>query len=56
MKKSNNLRDKLIEGIDNQLGISLKLIRTLKGDKDKLEAEVAAFQEVILGFNNEGQP
>ena len=42
MQKSNNLRDKLIEGMDKKLGISFKLIRSLKDDKDKLEAEVAA--------------
>jgi hypothetical protein len=42
MEKSNNMRDKLIEGMDNQLGISLKLICSLRRDKDKLEAEVAA--------------
>ena len=47
MEASNNLRDKLIEGMDTQLGISFKLIRSLKRDKDKLEAEVAALQEVI---------
>jgi len=47
METSNNLRDKLVEGMDNQLGISLKLIRSLKRDKDRLEAEVAALQEVI---------
>jgi hypothetical protein len=47
METSNNQRDKLIEGMDNQLGISFKLIRSLKRDKDMLEAEVAALQEVI---------
>jgi len=56
MEASNNLRDKLIEVMDTQLGISFKLIRNLKHDKDKLEAEVAALQEVIQGLNNEGQP
>jgi len=38
MEKSNNLRDKRIEGMDKQLGISFKLIRSLRSDKDKLEA------------------
>jgi len=33
MEKSNNLRDKLIEGMDKQLGISFKLIRSLRHDK-----------------------
>jgi len=47
MEKSNNLRDKLIEGIDKQLRISFKLIRSLRDDKDKLEAEVAALHEEI---------
>ena len=47
MEKSNNLRDKLIEGMDKQLGISLKLIRSLRSDKDKLEAEIAALHEEI---------
>jgi hypothetical protein len=56
METSNNLRDKLIGGMYNQLGISLKLIRSLKHDKDKLEAEVATLQQVIQGLNNEGQP
>jgi hypothetical protein len=55
METSNNLRDKLIGGMDNQLGISLKLIRSLKRDKDKLEAEVATLQEEIQGLNNKGQ-
>jgi len=35
---------------------SLKLIRSLKRDKDKLKAEVAALQEEIQGLNNKGQP
>jgi len=52
MEKSNNLRDKLIEGMDKQLGISLKLIRSLRNNKDKLEAEVAALHEEIQGLNN----
>ena len=56
MEKSNNLRDKLIEGIDKQLGISFKLIRSLRHDKDKLEAEVATLQEEIQGLINKGQP
>jgi len=55
MEKSNNLRDKLIEGMDKQLGIGLKLIRSLRHDKDKLEAEVATLQEEIQGLNNKGQ-
>jgi len=42
METSNKLRDKFIEGMDNQLGISLKRICSLKHDKDKLEAEVIA--------------
>jgi len=45
MEKSNNLRDKLIEGMDKQLGISFKLIRSLRNDKDKLEAEVATLHQ-----------
>jgi hypothetical protein len=45
IEKSNNLRDKLVEGMDKQLGISLKLIRSLRNDKDRLEAEVAALHE-----------
>ena len=56
MEKSNNLRDKLIEGMDKQLGISFKLISSLMSDKDKLEGEVAAFHEEIQGLNNKGQP
>ena len=56
MVKSNYLRDKLIEGMDKQLGIRLKLIRSLRNDKDKLEAEVAALHEEIQGLNNKGQP
>jgi hypothetical protein len=56
MEQSNNLREKVIEGMDTQLGISFKSIRNLKHDKDKLEVEVAALQEVIQGLNNEGQP
>jgi len=56
MENSNNLRDKLIEGMDKQLGISLKLIRSLRHDEDKLEAEVAALQEEIQGLNNKEQP
>ena len=47
MEKSNCLREKLIEGMDKQLGISFKLIRSLKSDKDKLEAEIAALHEEI---------
>jgi len=56
MEKSNNLRDKLIEGMDKQLGVSFKLICSLKNDKDKLEAEVAALHEEIQSLNNKGQP
>ena len=56
MEKSNNLRDKLIEGMDKQLGISFKLICSLRSDKDKLEAEIAALHEEILGLNKKGQP
>ena len=56
MEKSNNLRDKLIEGMDKQLGISFKLIRSLRSNKDKLEAEIAALQEEIQGLNKKGQP
>jgi len=47
MECSNNLRDKLIEGMDKQLGISFKLIHSLRNDKDKIEAEVAALHEEI---------
>ena len=56
MKKSNNLRDKLIEGMDKQLGISFKLICSLRSDKDKLEAEIVALHEEIQGLNKKGQP
>ena len=42
--------------MDNQLEISFKLIHSLKRDKDKLEAEVAALHEEIEGLNNKGQP
>jgi len=56
MEKSNNLRDKLTEGMDKQLGISFKLIRSLRSDKDKLEAEIAALHEEIQGLNKKGQP
>jgi len=56
MEKSNNLRDKLTEGMDTQLGISFKLIHSLKRDKNKLETEVAALQKEIQGLNNKGQP
>ena len=56
MEKSNNLRDKLIEGMDKQLGISFKLIRSLRSDKDKLEAEIAALHEEIQGLNKKGLP
>jgi len=52
MEKSNNLRDKLIEGMDKQLGISIKLIRSLRSDKDKLETEIAALHP---GLNKKGQ-
>jgi len=52
MEKSNNLRNKHIEGMDKQLGISLKLIHSLRHDKDKLKAEVASLQEEIQGLNN----
>jgi len=54
MEKSNNLRDKLIEGMDKQLGISFKLICSLRSDKDKLEAEIAALHEEIQGLNKKG--
>jgi len=47
MEKSNNLRDKIIKGMDKQLGISFKLIRSLRSDKDKLEAEIAALHDEI---------
>jgi len=47
MAKSNNLREKLIEGMDRQLGTSFKLIRSLKSDKYKLEAEIVALREEI---------
>ena len=56
MEKFNNLRDKLIKGMDKQLGISFKLIRSLRSDKDKLEAEIAALHEEIQGLNKKGQP
>ena len=56
MEKSNNLRDNLIEGMDKQLGISFKLIHSLKNDKDKLEAEIAALHKEIQGLNKKGQP
>jgi len=56
MEKSNNLREKLIDDMDKQLGISFKLISSLMSDKDKLEGEVAAFHEEIQGLNNKGQP
>jgi len=42
MEKSNNLRDKLIEGMNKQLAICFKLIRSLRSDKDKLEAEICS--------------
>jgi len=42
MEKSNNLRDKLIEGMDKQVGICFKLIHSLRSDKDKLEVEIKA--------------
>jgi len=45
MEKSNNPRDKLIEGIDKQLGISFKLIHNLRSNKDELEAEIIALHE-----------
>ena len=41
MEASKNLRDKLIEDMDTQLGIGFKLICSLNRDKDKLVAEVA---------------
>ena len=56
MEKSNNLTDKLIEGMDKQLGISFKLIHSLRNDKDKLEAEVATLHEEIQGLNKKGKP
>ena len=56
IEESNNLRDKLIEGMDKQLGISLKLIHSLRSDKDKLEAEIAALHEEIQGLSKKGQP
>jgi len=56
MEKSNNLRDKLIEGMDKQLGMSFKLIHSLRSDKDKLKAEIAALHEEIQGLNKKGQP
>jgi len=56
MEKSNNLMDKLIEGMNKQLGISFKLIRSLKSDKDKLEAEIAALHKEIQGFSKKRQP
>ena len=56
MEKSNNLRDKLIKGMNKQLGISFKLIRSLRSDKDKLEAEIAALHKEIQGLNKKGQP
>jgi hypothetical protein len=37
MEKSNNLRDKLIEGMDKQLGISFQLIAALGGIKISLK-------------------
>jgi len=54
MEKSNNLSDKLIEGMDKQLGISFKFFRSLRSDKDKLEAEIVALQEEIQGLNRKG--
>jgi len=56
MEKSNILREKLIEGMDKQLRISFKLIRSLRIDKDKLEAEIAALHEEIQSLNNKEQP
>jgi len=56
MEKSNNLRGKLIEGMDKQLGISFKLIRSLRSDKDKLEAEIVALHVEIQGLSKKGQP
>ena len=56
MEKFNNLRDKLIKGMDKQLGISFKLIYNLGSDKDKLEAEIAALHEKIQGLDKKGQP
>jgi len=47
LEKSNNLRDKVIEDMDKLLGISFKLVCSLRNDKDKLEAEVAALHEEI---------
>jgi len=55
MEKSNNRRDKLIEGMDKQLGIRFKLIRSLRSDKDKLEAKIVALHEEIQGLNKKGQ-
>jgi hypothetical protein len=52
MEKSNNLRDKLIEGMDKQLGISFKLIRSLRSDKDKLEAEIPLGLASQLGHSS----
>jgi len=56
MEKSNNLRDKLIEGMDKQLEINFKLMNSLRSDKHKLEAEIAALHEEIQGLNKKWQP
>ena len=42
--------------MDTQLGISFKLIHSLKRDKHKLEAVVATLREETQGLKNKGQP
>ena len=56
MEKSNNLRDKLIEGMDKQLGISFKLIRSLRHNKGSLKQRLQPSEKKFRGLNNKGQP
>jgi len=56
MEKSNNLRDKLIEGMDSQLGISLKFIRSLKCDKDSLKHRLKPSKKKFRASTIKGSP